>query len=124
MRYKSAFTTIFGKYKFLTMPFGLAQGPAYFTALMQKVYGQFNDFCFFHVDDILVHGTSKTDHLEYLKMILQKIREAGLKLKLSKCAFFNRFMQYSGHLISGKGILSLEEKVEMILDLVPTQRCN
>ena len=66
------------------MPFG----PAYFTALMQKVLDQFNDFCFFHMDYVLVHESSEKDHLEHLKMIFQKIREAGLKLKLLKCAFF------------------------------------
>ena len=43
-RYKSACTTIFGRYKYLTMLFRLAQGPVNFTALMQKVFGQFNDF--------------------------------------------------------------------------------
>ena len=39
-RYKSAFTTIFGKYKFLRMPFRLVQGSAQFTAMMQKVFGE------------------------------------------------------------------------------------
>ena len=60
MRYESAFTTIFGKYKFLRIPFGKAQGAAYFTALMQKVFGQFNNFCFLHMDDVLVHDASET----------------------------------------------------------------
>ena len=52
----STFTTIFGKYKFMRMPFGLAQGLAYFTALMQNVLGTFIDFCFFPVGDVLVHS--------------------------------------------------------------------
>ena len=34
MRHKSAFTTIIGKSVFLRMPFGFAQGAAYFTILM------------------------------------------------------------------------------------------
>ena len=63
MRHKSAFTNIIGKYKFLRMPFRLPQGPAYFIALMQKVFGQFNDFCFFHMDDVLIHDANGTDHL-------------------------------------------------------------
>ena len=50
-------------------PFGLEQGPAYFTALMQKVFCQFNDFCFFHMDDVLVHDASENDDLECLKLI-------------------------------------------------------
>ena len=46
-RYKSAFTTIFWKYEFLKMIFGLAQVLAYSIALMQEVLGTFNDFCSF-----------------------------------------------------------------------------
>ena len=66
----------------------------------------------------------ESHHLKHLKMIFQKIREVGLKLKLSKCAvFFKRHFQYLGHLISGEGILLLKERVEIILDL-PPQRCN
>ena len=69
------------------MYFGLAEGPPYFAALMQNVFGQLHNFCFFHVDDVLLHDTSKNDHLDHLKLTFQKIREAGLKLKISKCAF-------------------------------------
>ena len=87
MSYKSAFTTICGKHEFLRMSFGLGQGPGYFTALVQKVLGQFNEFCFFHMDDVLLHNSSENDYLEHLKMIFQQIRKVGLKLKLSKLAF-------------------------------------
>ena len=36
-RAKTAFVTPFGKYKFLLVPFGLAQAPAYFQLLMNKL---------------------------------------------------------------------------------------
>ena len=36
-RAKTAFVTPFGKYEFLMVPFGLAQAPAYFQLLMNKV---------------------------------------------------------------------------------------
>ena len=77
---------------FLRKSFGLVQGSTYFTTLMQKVFGQLNDFCFFHIDDILVHDFNEEDHLEHLRMTFLKIREAGLKLKLSKCEFFSKGM--------------------------------
>ena len=118
-RHKSALTTIFGKQGFLRMPFGIVQGPAYSTALMQKAFGQFNDFCFIHINDVLVHDSRENDHLQHLKIIFQRIREVGLKLKLSKFAFFKRHLQYLGHLISGEGIYPLKEKVEIILTLAP-----
>ena len=69
MRHNSTFTTIFDMYKFLKIPFGLAQGPPYFTAVMQKLLGQFNNFCFFQIDDALVLDPRKNSHLEYLKIV-------------------------------------------------------
>ena len=81
---------------------------------MQKVLGQFN-FCFFHMADVLVHDSNENYHFQHFKMIFQKIREAGLKLKLFKYAHFKSHLQYLGHLISGKGIYTLKETVETIL---------
>ena len=64
-----------------------------FTAWMKKVFCQFNDFCFFHMDDVLVHDASQSDHLEHLKLIFQNIREVGMRLKLSMnaCRFLILF---------------------------------
>ena len=46
--HKKCFTTIFGKYGFLRKPFGIAQWPVYFTALMQNVFGAFGDLFLSH----------------------------------------------------------------------------
>ena len=81
---------------------------------MQMVFGEFKVFYFFHIVDILVHGTSKTDHLEHLMMVFQKIREFLLKLKLPKCEFLKRHLQYLGYLIPDESILPLKEKTEML----------
>ena len=90
-QHKSVFTIILVKYKFLRMSFGLAQGLVYFTDVIQKVLGQFNDFCFFYMDDVLVHDSNE-DHLEHLNILI-RIRDADLKLKHLKHAFLKRHLQ-------------------------------
>ena len=72
------------------MPFRLAQGPAYFRALTQNMLGKVNGFCFFHMDNIVVHDRNEEDHLRLLKQIIEQIGKASLKLKLSKCSFFKK----------------------------------
>ena len=52
--------------------------------------GTVNDFCFFHIDDVLIHDSNEEDQLKHVKMIFEEITKAGLKLKLSKCAFFKK----------------------------------
>ena len=50
------------------------------------------------MDDKLVNDASENNHLEHLKLIFQKIREAALELKLSAVHFFKKHLQYLGHL--------------------------
>ena len=40
-----------------------------------------------------------------------------MKLKMSKCEFFKREIGYLGHLVSGKGISPIKQKVKTIMDL-------
>ena len=53
-------------------------------------------------------------HLEKLEAAFQKLEEAGLKLKPSKCELFQRQLAYLGHVISAKGVATDEGKIEAI----------
>ena len=48
-----------------------------------------------------------------------KLREADLKLKEVKCNFLKKHIQYLGHIISGKGITPMPEKLACIKDMPP-----
>ena len=52
--------------------------------------------------------------MEHLEEIFNRLRAVGLKLKLEKCCFFKKHIQYLGHLISAEGIQPLPEKLESI----------
>ena len=82
-----AFITPFGKYEFNMVPFGLAQAPAYFQALINKVLKGLHKFAVTYLDDIIIFSKDEEDHLEHLRIIFQRFKEAGLKLKRSKCDF-------------------------------------
>ena len=47
-----------------------------------------------------------------MRVLFQRLREADLKLKDSKCNYFKTHVQYLGHLVSGKGIKLPPEKLE------------
>ena len=84
---KTAFVTPFGKYEFNMVPFGLAQVPAYFQALISKVLKGLHHFAVAYLDDIIIFSKMEQKHLEHLRIIFQKLKEARLKLKRSKCDF-------------------------------------
>ena len=110
-RAKTAFVTPFAKYKFLMVPFGLAQAPAYFQLLMNKVLKGLK-FVMTYLDDIIIFGKNKSQHLEHLETIFSHLREAGLKMKW--CDFFKSKIHYLGHLISPEGISPLPNKLDCI----------
>ena len=110
---KSAFIlSSLGKYQFNRVPFGLAQAPAYFQKLINDVLRGCN-FTMGYLDDIIIYSRSEQEHLEHLEEIFIRLKAAGLKLKLEKCCFFKKHMQYLGHLISADGIQPLPEKAKM-----------
>ena len=111
---KSAFVlSSLGKYQFNRVPFGLAQAPAYFQKLINDVLKGCN-FAIGYLDDIIIYSRSEKEHLEHLEKIFTRLKAAGLKLKLEKCCFFKKHIQYLGHLISADGIQPLPEKLENI----------
>ena len=78
------------------MPFGLTNAPATFQRLMAVVLrGLTPMMCLVYLDDIIVFSTTFEEHVERLRLILSRHREAGLKLKPRKCNYIsccvNRF---------------------------------
>ena len=112
-RAKTAFITPFGKYEFLMVPFGLAQAPAYFQLLMNKVLKGLT-FAMTYLDDIIIFSKNESQHLEHLETVFSPLREAGLKMKWSKCDFFKSEIHYPEHLISPEGISPLPNKLDCI----------
>ena len=111
---KTAFVTPFGKYQFEAVPFGLEQAPAYFQQLISMVLQECSDFMMAYLDDIIIFSKNEEEHLKQIEIIFQKLKEAGLKLKESKCDFFKREIHYLDHLISDKQIYPLPEKLDTI----------
>ena len=114
-RPKTAFTlpANLGKWEFLHCPFGLAQAPAYFQRLINEVLAPF-DFAFGYLDDILIYSPDVETHLKHLELIFRRLREVDLKLKMEKCSFLKKHIQYLGHIVSGDGIKPVPEKLSSI----------
>ena len=122
-RAKTVFVTPFGKYEFLMVPFGLAQAPAYFQLLMNKVLKGLK-FLMTYLDDIIIFSEDESQHLKHLETVFSHLREAGLKMKCSKCDFFKSEIHYLGHLISSEGISPLPNKLDCIKHMPAPKKCK
>ena len=105
-------------WEFKRCPFGLAQAPAYFQRLVNEVLSGLT-LSFSYLDNILVYSPDMETHLEHLRKLFMKLREADLKLKEVKCNFLKKHIQYLGHIVSGEGITPMPEKLACIKEMPP-----
>ena len=116
-RMKTAFVIPSGLYEFETMPFGLTNAPATFQRLMQTVLqGLVPKNCLIYLDDIIVHAPTVDEHNRRLQEVFDRLRNAGLKLKMSKCSFLQREVSFLGHVITPAGIKTDGSKIQKIRD--------
>lgn len=114
-RSKTAFCTPFGLFEWNRMPFGLCNAPSTFQRLMQRIFGdQQCQSLLLYLDDIVVFSGSVNQHLERLGVVLSRLEQEGLKVKLSKCAFFQQQVRYLGHVISNQGVATDPSKIEEV----------
>ena len=65
---KTAFTSLFGKYEYVKVPFGLAQAPAYFQELITGVLKDL-PFTMAYLDDIIIYSSTPEEHLQHIKTV-------------------------------------------------------
>ena len=112
---KTAFVTHSGLYEFTTMPFGLCNAPGTFQRLMECVLrGLTWQIALIYLDDVLVYSRTFDDHLQHLRLVFDRFRTAGLKLKPSKCHFGQKQVNYLGHVITRDGIQPDPEKIKVV----------
>lgn len=112
---KTGFVTPEGHYEFNRMPFGLANAPATFQRMMHQVLGTMRyKEALAYLDDIIIPSRDIAEGMERLKSVLQVLSSAGLTLKLSKCQFFGRFVDYLGFEVSSHGIKPGARKIEAV----------
>ena len=68
-------------------------------------------------DDIIIHGKSKKEHDDRLKIFIAKCDQFGVKLNRDKLELAKDSITFMGHIISEKGMFTDPQKVEAITKL-------
>lgn len=102
---KTAFITPDGLYEYVGMPFGLCNAPATYQRAMHLILaGLAWRNCLVYIDDILVFSRDFEKHLRDLEEVFDRLREADILLKASKCKFAMKEVAYLGHVVAEEGI--------------------
>ncbi|GFV53946.1 retrovirus-related Pol polyprotein from transposon 17.6 [Trichonephila clavipes] len=70
--------------------------------------------CLIYLDDVIIGGRTFEEHLQNIRKVLSKLSDANLKLNPSKCKFFQKEVNYLGHIISAEGVRTDPEKVSAV----------
>ena len=109
-----------GLYECESMPFGLCNALPTFQRLMQNCLGELNlTYCLIYLDDVIVFSHTVEEHLERMRVIFDRLREHGLKLKPSKCEVFKTEINYLAHHVSKKGVQPSKKNLESIAQCPP-----
>ena len=112
---KTAFCTPFGLFEFNRMPFGLCNAPGTFQRLMERMFGDCRyQSVLLYLDDVIVFSNTVEQHLERLGEVFGRLNKQGLKVKLSKCSFFQHQVSYLGHVVSTEGVSTDPAKIEVV----------
>ena len=114
---KTGFSTIDGHYEYLVMPFGLKGAPWTFQRIIQKALGKLLYQCVIaYLDDLIIYSISDEQHLIDLQAVFQALREANIKLRLEKCSFGQKEVQYLGYIINGESIRPAPQKLQAVAE--------
>jgi len=117
-KHLTAFTCHLGARKCVRLPFGLCTAPATFQRAMNMILAGVKwKICVVYLDDVIVFSCSSEEHLQHLDEVLIRLGKAGVTLKAAKCPFFQKEVEYLGHVIKPGRVHVLEKNLRALRGL-------
>lgn len=107
-----------GLYSYNRLPYGVASAPGIFQRTMENIL-QGIQRVIVRIDDILVTGATRSEHLSNVREVLKRLASRGIRLKRKKCIFLAKEVIYLGHRVSEEGIHPIPDKVKAIQSMPP-----
>ena len=98
---RTAFSTLFGSFKWLRMPMGVTGSPNTFQSLMEQVLvGLTWKTTVPYFDDGIIFASTAEEHIQRPREVLERFRSANRKITRTKCEFFRARVPFLGHIFS------------------------
>ena len=114
---KTTFTTDWGTYAYMVMPFGLCNAPATFQRVMTQAFQKYLRISMEIFLDDLCTFSSRKDHLDWLGKCLDQCDQFDISLNSEKCTFGVPFGKLLDHIVSKARIATDPDKVKKIANL-------
>ena len=112
---KTAFTVPRGKFEFNVTPYGLSNaGTSYQRMIDICLSGLPTNRTLAYMDDIVIFSRTFEQHMKEVDLVFQRLREANISLKSSKCVFGSKSVEFLGYELSREGIKPLQRLTSTI----------
>ena len=76
--------------------------------------------CYVYLDDVVIYAKDLKEHEHKFDMIMNRLRQANMKLQIDKCEFLEGKVTYLGHIITKDGVKPCPDKVKAVKEfLIP-----
>jgi hypothetical protein len=101
------------------MPFGLKNAPSIFSMVVVEAFKEYlHNLLEAYFYDWTIFSLLK-DHIECLRLMLDKCMQCQISLNLKKCILFSPFEFFLGHIVCKQGFLVDPSNIVIVVDLPP-----
>ena len=112
----TTFATPWGRYRYKRLPMGITSAPEIYQRKIEEVFENIDKLSNIY-DDVLLYTPDIEQHCNVLQRTLEVARENNLTFRLSKCRFAQPEVDYTGFILTNKGIKVQPEKIKAIVDM-------
>jgi len=113
----TTFITFFDSYKYHVMLFELTNESTFYQHYMNDVLFKYlHQFCQIYLNDIIIYSKTLKKHKQHVRLILNRLREAGLQIDIDKCEFHVQKTIFLELLMSIEKLKMNSRKVQAVVD--------
>lgn len=107
-----------GYFQYKRLPFGITIAPMLFQRFMDTVFADIPGVICVQ-DDIAFGGIDRKDHLQRLRLVLQRLQQVGVTVHPEKVKLLQKEIVFLGHIIDANGVHPIPTKVDAIKAMPP-----
>jgi len=113
---------LYGQYEYKVMPFRLANAPATFQKIMNKILREFlNHGVVVYLDDKLIYSKNMDDYIKLVQKVLDPLEYHDLGVSLKKSVFHQEAVEFLGYIVKTSRVTMSDRKVKSVQNWAHTK---